>query len=112
MVNDIGLRWKSGQLFPSGMSTTNCVIITPGILDFFLIPAAESQHRRYQLKRAGRVQYILMPVDVSHATSVVVVVHCQYLEDVMDETTRGYGDDEYSKGHNIRVEKYNRNLIF
>ena len=52
MVNDIGLRWKSGQLFPSGISTTNCVIITPGILDFFLMPAAESQYKRYQMKRA------------------------------------------------------------
>lgn len=38
MVKAIGLRVKSGWLFPSGRVSKNCVIITPGTLDFFLIP--------------------------------------------------------------------------
>lgn len=38
MVKAIGLRVKSGWVFPSGRFSINCVIITPGTLDFFLIP--------------------------------------------------------------------------
>lgn len=38
MVKAIGLRVKSGWLVPSGSVSINCVIITPGTLDFFLIP--------------------------------------------------------------------------
>lgn len=38
MVKAIGLRVKSGWLFPSGNVSINCVIITPGTLDLFLIP--------------------------------------------------------------------------
>lgn len=37
MVIAMGLRVKSGVLMPSGNSSTNWVIITPGTLDFFLI---------------------------------------------------------------------------
>lgn len=40
IVNAIGLRVKSGWLFPSGRVSINCVIITPGTLDFFLMPTA------------------------------------------------------------------------
>lgn len=38
MVRAIGLRVKSGWLFPSGIVSMNCVIITPGTRDLFLIP--------------------------------------------------------------------------
>lgn len=42
MVKAIGLRVKSGWLFPSGSVSVNCVIITPGTLDFFLIPTVSN----------------------------------------------------------------------
>lgn len=38
IVRAIGLRVKSGVDIPSGSSSINCVIMTPGTLDFFLMP--------------------------------------------------------------------------
>ena len=43
MVRAIGLRVKSGWFFPSGISSTNCTIITPGTLDFFLISTVKKR---------------------------------------------------------------------
>jgi len=37
MVRAIGLWIKSGWLFPSGSSSMNCAIMTPGTLDFIHI---------------------------------------------------------------------------
>lgn len=43
IVKAMGLREKSGWLFPAGISSTNCVIITPGTLDRFLMATKESK---------------------------------------------------------------------
>lgn len=42
IVTATGLHWKSGVLFPSGMFTKYCVIITPEVLDLFRIAAKQN----------------------------------------------------------------------
>lgn len=42
IVTATGLHWKSGVLFPSGMFTKYCVMITPEVLDLFRIAAKQN----------------------------------------------------------------------
>lgn len=48
MVTGIGLHWKSGVLFPSGMFITYCVIITPGVLDLLRMAAKSQKTKQKQ----------------------------------------------------------------
>lgn len=41
MMRAVGLQIKSGWLFPSGSSSMNCVIMTPGT--FFLMPTNDTE---------------------------------------------------------------------
>lgn len=43
MVMEMGFRLKSGVVNPSGITSTYCVIITPGTLDFLLILTAKKE---------------------------------------------------------------------
>lgn len=43
MVRATGLQIKSGWLLPSGSSSMNCVIMTPGTLDFFRMPTNDTE---------------------------------------------------------------------
>lgn len=52
IVKAMGLRVKSGVVFPSGSCSTNCVIMTPGTFDFFLIP--DKKNKRYSIHDAGK----------------------------------------------------------
>ena len=55
IVNAIGLRVKSGVVFPSGIVSTYCVIMTPGTLDLNLIAKKNTNEidQKYAFFRTG-----------------------------------------------------------
>lgn len=51
IVTAIGLHWKSGVLFPSGMFAKYCVIITPEVLDLLRIAAKQNGGKKKKKTR-------------------------------------------------------------